>query len=109
MTVEIPLKEQQEILEVLATIQLNNIVPREWTTDDLINALLILTSIARSLAWQNPEYRKLPSARQSVLAGEFGKNLRQSVYLFTGIDTAKNTITDDPLDADHIEETAEGK
>lgn len=109
MTPEIPLKKQQEVLDVLAKIQLSNVTPRDWTETDLSNTIIILISVAHSLAWKNPAYYKLPFSLQSVLAGEFGKNLRQSVHLFTGIDPTKNTITDDPLDADHIEETAEGK
>lgn len=110
MTPEIPLKKQQEVLDVLAKIRLCNMTTQDWTETDLSNTIIILASIAHSLAWQNPEYCKLPFARQSVLAGEFAKNLRQSIHLFTGIDPTKNTITDDPLDADHIEETElEGK
>lgn len=105
MTPEIPLKKQQEVLDVLAKIQLSNVTPRDWTETDLSNTIIILISVAHSLAWKNPAYYKLPFSLQSVLAGEFARNLRQSIHLFTGIDPTKNTITDDPLDADHIEET----
>lgn len=110
MTPEIPLKKQQEVLEVLAKSQLSNVTPQEWTETDLSNTIIILISVAHSLAWKNLAYYKLPFSLKSALATEFEKNLRQSVHLFTGIDPTKGSKTDDPLDADHIEETElEGK
>lgn len=109
MTVEIPFKKQQEVLEVLAKSQLSNVTPHDWTETDLLNTIIILITVAHSLAWKNLAYYKLPFSLKSALATEFGKNLRQSVHLFTGIDPTKGSKTDDPLDADHIEETAEGK
>ncbi len=109
MTVEIPFKKQQEVLEVLAKIRLSNVTPQEWTETDLSNTIIILISVAHSLAWQSPEYCNLPHDLKLVISAEFEKNLRRGVYLFTGIDPTKGSKTDDPLDADHIEETAEGK
>lgn len=110
MTVEIPFKKQQEVLEVLAKIRLSNVTPQDWTETDLSNTIIILASIAHSLAWQSPEYCNLPPVLKLVISAEFEKNLRRGVYLFTGIDPTKGSKTDDPLDADHIEETElEGK
>ncbi len=105
MTPEIPLKKQQEVLEVLAKIRSHDDQAREWTETDLSNTIIILISVAHSLAWKNPDFCKLPDSLKSTVAVEFVENLKQSVHLFTGIDPTKNTKTDDPLDADHIEET----
>lgn len=110
MTPEIPLKKQQEVLDVLAKIRLCNMTPQDWTETDLSNTIIILASIAHSLAWKNPDFCKLPDSLKSTVAVEFVENLKQSVHLFTGIDPTKGSKTDDPLDADHIEETElEGK
>jgi len=110
MTPEIPLKKQQEVLKVLAEIRSHDDQAREWTHTDCANALLVLVDITHSLAWKNPDFCKLPDSLKSTVAVEFVENLKQSVHLFTGIDPTKGSKTDDPLDADHIEETElEGK
>jgi len=106
MTPEIPLKKQQEVLEVLAKIRSHDDQAREWTRTDCANALLVLVDIVHSLAWKHPAFFKLPYSLKSKVAREFVYNLRQSIQLFTGIDPTTDTTTDDPLDADHIEETA---
>lgn len=48
MTPEIPLKKQQEVLEVLAKIRSHDDQAREWTHTDCANALLVLVDITHS-------------------------------------------------------------
>ena len=77
----------KDLLELLGKTSLElSDTPGDFDGDDLVNALLILQHVAMSLAWKHQNDHGLTMEQRSLLAEEFGKNLRQSVTLFTGID-----------------------
>ncbi len=57
--------------------------PGDFNGDDLVNALLILQHVAHSISWNHQD---MSFEQREIIAVEFGKNLRQSVMLFTGLD-----------------------
>lgn len=74
-------------LEILGNWALSqDTAPIDCDADDLVNALLVLQGVAHSLSWRH--YSDLNFEQRSILAIEFGQNLRQSITLFTGIDPA---------------------
>ncbi len=79
----------KDTLEELARETLNQsgyIVP--FDGDDLCNALTIQMHVSMNLAWIHFENLGLSMEQRELLAEEFGKNIRQSITLFTGIDPA---------------------
>lgn len=90
------LEDQKQALEVLAMLRLCDDLPRDWTDNDLHNSLHILMSITCAMAFKK-HYGTLSPEQVGILAEEFGKNLKQSIFLFTGVDT-----TDIVLDAEEI-------
>ena len=76
----------KDLLEELARESLEqagHITP--FDGDDLCNALTIQMHVSMNLAWVHFENLGLSMEQREVLAEEFGKNIRQSITLFTGI------------------------
>lgn len=78
------MKQQLEVLarELLA----HSDMPGDFDGEDLVNVLCILQHVAHSIAWTYQNNLGFTSEQRLLIAEEFGKNLRQSVTLFTGID-----------------------
>lgn len=71
----------------IATLGAEEDGPGDFDGNDLVSALIILQHVAHSLAWHRAQLAgDLTMEQRELLAIEFGKNLRQSVTLFTGID-----------------------
>ena len=58
----------------------------DFDSDDLINATLILSHIAHSIAWDHQGKLGFTLEQRSMMAFEFGNNIRHSLHLFCGID-----------------------
>jgi len=78
----------KELLEALGNSLESSDTPGDFDGNDLVNALLILQHVAFSIGWKYQRDVGFTFAQQEVMAVEFGKNMRQSIHLFTGIDTA---------------------
>jgi len=81
-----PIEAMKNAMDALAEIVLSQDAPGNFDGDDLVNALCILQYVAHSLAWKNPAFADLTIEQRCKLAEETGKNLRQTMKLFTGID-----------------------
>lgn len=77
----------KELLEALGNAALESSeTPGDFDGNDLVNALLILQHVAHSIGWKHQNDLGFTFEQQCTMAEEFGKNIRQSVHLFTGID-----------------------
>ena len=77
-------------LEYIATNMLVGNGPIVADSDDLTNSLFVLMEIALSLAWYH--HANLTHDQRVILVEEFGKNIRQSMTLFTGVDPADAVV-----------------
>lgn len=82
-------------LNVLCNLVLLKELPGDFDDIDLVNVLAVLTYVAHSLAWKNPEFEHLTIEQRCIVATEVGQNLRQTLTLFTGIDPAE-VVTKSP-------------
>ena len=64
----------------------------QYSDEDLVNATLIFTEVLMSKGYDF--HQNLPLDKQCIIAEETGKNIRQTIKLFTGIDLYEviNTI-----------------
>lgn len=86
MTEPEPVKQLKGALNILSNIALLCDMPGDFDGVDLVNILSVLQYVAHSLAWKNPAFAKLTFEQRCQIAAETGKNLRQTLTLFTGID-----------------------
>jgi len=78
-------QKQQAALDALANLALANAdTPLPWLPEDLVNVTIILNSVAMSLAWIKQD--GLSINQKCALATEYGKNIYQTLKLFTGCD-----------------------
>jgi hypothetical protein len=55
-----------------------------FDSEDMVNATLVFNAVLFPLAFRH--HSAMPQDGMEMLAGEFGKNIRQTVFLATGID-----------------------
>lgn len=60
--------------------------PQNYTSEDLFNATLVFTHFFTDLSYQHMREKKITQEHAELLAEEFGKNVRQTILLATGID-----------------------
>lgn len=80
------MKPFSKLLDDLGNASLAAAEPGEFDGDDLVNTLLILQHVAHSIAWRRQNELDFTFEQRGLLAEEFGKNIWQSVTLFTGMD-----------------------
>lgn len=76
----------QNGLEALANLFLLNEEPLDLTSDDMVNASVIFSSVVWQLAFPNLRKKGMSLEESGQIATEVGKNIRQTVQLATGID-----------------------
>jgi hypothetical protein len=62
---------------------------REYTDEDLANAVLILQEVLMAKMWEYMKEKNFSKEQREQLAEELGSSLHQTVLLFTGVDLKK--------------------
>lgn len=58
----------------------------DYDGEDLINCLIILQQVAHSLTWHRDNANGVPMTERMEKAEQFGRDLRDSIIRFSGID-----------------------
>lgn len=62
---------------------------QQFDADDMVNVTLIFQHVIQNLMWDHHNELKIPFEARCEIGGEFGKNMRQTILLATGIDTVQ--------------------
>lgn len=76
------------LLDMIASKYFEEEYAGDYDGHDLVNALIILQQIAHSIAWHGYEAQGVPLSIRRQKAEEFGRNLREAVISFSGLDPA---------------------
>lgn len=83
----LPLDIRQRCLHLLGLTSLDkDDVPEAWNKDDLFFVTMLFHSVAHSVGHNSGHLSQFSREQRVEISIEFGKNIRQSVELFSGVD-----------------------